>query len=177
MPLAAIYCNHPPLFPQEQPSTPLSSEQPSTPLSSEQPSTPLSSWPPHFPPSDLFPVCQPPVYPQFKIVDLFSWRYIPMPLSVFSRSALLCRHTCMPFCTCMLGLFFLSLCLCPLRCHEICSKQCLYTHDSVCYVVNSVYVIYDSLCYVVNSVCIIYDSVGYVVNSVCIIYDLSLIHI
>ena len=65
----------------------------------------------------------------------------------------------------------LSLCLCPLRCHEICSKQCLYTHDSVCYVVNSVYVIYDSLCYVVNSVCIIYDSVGYVVNSVCIIYD------
>ena len=71
----------------------------------------------------------------------------------------------MPFCTCMLGLFFLSLCLCPLRCHEICSKQCLYTHDSVCYVVNSVYVIYDSLCYVVNSVCIIYDSVGYVVTN------------
>lgn len=65
----------------------------------------------------------------------------------------------------------LRLCLCALRCHEICSKQCLYAHDSVCYVVNSVYVIYDGVCYVVNSVCVIDDSVCYLVNSVCIIYD------
>ena len=61
----------------------------------------------------------------------------------------------------------LCLHLCTLRCHELYSKQCLYTYDSVCHVVNNVYVIYGSVCMLCGKQCLyyIYDSVFYVVKN------------